>query len=133
MTTRIAALAALLCMMATAALSQARDLGPGAMGRPGDWSFQGGEAVYSHVCQDCHMADARGAVGAGAYPSLVKDKKLLIAAYPIGVIINGQKAMIPLGAYLSDQQIADVVNYVRTHFGNSFRDKVTPSDVKALR
>jgi mono/diheme cytochrome c family protein len=34
---------------------------------------------------------------------------------------------------LDDQQIADVVNYVRTHFGNKYRDKVKPADVKALR
>jgi len=25
-------------------------------GRPGDYSFQGGEAVFTHVCQECHMA-----------------------------------------------------------------------------
>jgi mono/diheme cytochrome c family protein len=33
----------------------------------------------------------------------------------------------------SDQQIADVVNYVRTHFGNNYKDKVTPADVKSAR
>jgi mono/diheme cytochrome c family protein len=34
---------------------------------------------------------------------------------------------------LDDQQIADVVNYVRSHFGNKYRDKVKPADVKQLR
>jgi mono/diheme cytochrome c family protein len=34
---------------------------------------------------------------------------------------------------LTDQQIADVVNYVRTHFGNSYKDRVAPADVKTLR
>ena len=28
--------------------------------------------------------------------------------------------MPPLGQMMSDQQVADVVNYVRTHFGNSY-------------
>jgi mono/diheme cytochrome c family protein len=37
------------------------------------------------------------------------------------------------GAAFSDQQIADVVNYIRTHFGNSYKDRVTPDDVKAAR
>jgi hypothetical protein len=26
-----------------------------------------------------------------------------------------------------------VVNFVRTHFGNNFRDKVSPADVRAAR
>jgi mono/diheme cytochrome c family protein len=32
-----------------------------------------------------------------------------------------------------DQQIADVVNYVRSHFGNKYHDKVKPADVKLQR
>ena len=31
------------------------------------------------------------------------------------------------------QQIADVVNYVRSHFGNKYKDKVKPEDVKLMR
>ena len=116
------------------ALAQQRDLGQGAMQRPGDYSFQGGEAVYTHVCQSCHMADAKGAVGAGAgYPALAKNARLAEAGYPVSVILHGQKAMLPLGGLLSDQQVADVVNYVRTHFGNKYKDKVKPDDVKAQR
>jgi mono/diheme cytochrome c family protein len=49
------------------------------------------------------------------------------------VILHGQKAMLPLGALLNDQQIADVVNYVRTNFGNRYKDKVSAADVKAQR
>jgi mono/diheme cytochrome c family protein len=56
------------------------------MARPGDYSFQGGAAVYSHVCQSCHMADAMGAIGAGAgYPALAKNVKLKEAGYPVAV------------------------------------------------
>jgi hypothetical protein len=29
--------------------------------------------------------------------------------------------------------VAAVVNYVRTHFSNNYRDAVTPADVKAAR
>jgi mono/diheme cytochrome c family protein len=124
----------LLLLSATPAFAQARDLGAGAMARPGDYSFEGGAAVYSHVCQSCHMADAMGAIGAGAgYPALAKNPRLAQAGYPVSVILHGQKAMLPLGGLLSDQQIADVVNYLRTSFGNRYKDKVAAADVKAAR
>src|SRR6202000_25614 len=87
-------------------------------GRNAPFPFQGGQAIFTGVCQGCHMPDAKGAVGAGAYPALAKTAKLAVAGYPISVIVNGQKAMPPLGRMLSDQQVADVTNYVRSHFGN---------------
>ena len=102
-------------------------------GRPSPLPQQGGEAIYKGVCQDCHMPDARGAVGAGMYPALARDPKLEIAGYPVAVVIHGQKAMPAFGDAFSDQQIADVVNYVRTHFGNAYTDDVTPADVKGAR
>ena len=126
--------ATMLLLSVPPAMAQEHDLGAGAMQRPGDYSFQGGEAVYSHVCQSCHMADAKGAMGAGAgFPALAKNPKLAEAGYPVSVILHGQKAMLPLGGLLSDQQIADVVNYVRSHFGNAYRGAVTAADVKAAR
>jgi mono/diheme cytochrome c family protein len=79
------------------------------------------------------MPNAQGAVGAGMYPALAKNPKLEVAGYPIAVVVNGQKAMPAFGPMLSDQQIADVINYVRTHFGNNYKDAVKPADVKAAR
>jgi mono/diheme cytochrome c family protein len=35
--------------------------------RGGGFALEGGEAIYRGVCQGCHMADAKGASGAGAY------------------------------------------------------------------
>ena len=94
---------------------------------------QGGEALYKEICQACHMPDAKGASGAGAYPSLAANPKLASKAYPVLVVVNGLKAMPSFGDPLSDQQIADVVNYTRSHFGNRYIDAVTPDEVKALR
>ena len=34
---------------------------------------------------------------------------------------------------MSDQQIADLVNYVRTHFGNAYGAQVSPADVEGAR
>jgi len=101
--------------------------------RGGMFPMKDGEAIYVGVCQGCHMPDAKGAVGAGAYPALAKNANLEIAGYPIGVIVKGQKAMPPFADSFSDEQIANVVNYVRTHFGNKYRDKVKPEDVKIMR
>ena len=94
---------------------------------------QGGEAIYKNICQGCHMPDAKGAAGAGVYPSLAGNGKLAARGYPIQVVMNGQKAMPEFGTTLTDAQIADVVTYVRTSFGNKFAGVVTADQVKALR
>ncbi len=94
---------------------------------------QGGANIYKAVCQGCHMPDAKGAVGAGAYPALAGNPRLEEAGYPVGIVIHGQKAMPAFGVYFTDTQIADVVNYVRSSFGNHYPDKVKPGDVKAER
>ena len=131
----MAAVAAIIGMawVAAAHADTAQDMGAGAMNRNTPYNFQGGEAVFKNICQGCHMANAEGAVGAGAYPALAKNAKLEVAGYPVAVIVHGQKAMPAFGGLLNDQQIADVVNYVRSHFGNNYKDKVKPEDVKAQR
>jgi len=92
-----------------------------------------GEELFANVCQGCHMTDGKGATGAGAYPSLAGNNHLETSGYPIAVVINGQRGMPPFGAMMSDDQVAAVVNYVRTHFGNRYRDAVTVEDVRAAR
>ena len=130
---RIGSVAGSLLMAALMSSTAAEAQGSGAgMFRMG-FTEQGGEALYKNICQGCHMPNAQGAVGAGAYPALAKDPKLEVAGYPIAVVVNGQKAMPAFGPMLSDQQVADVINYVRTHFGNSYKDKVTTADVKTAR
>src|ERR1700733_13199917 len=79
---------------------------------------QGGEQLFANVCQGCHMPDAKGAVGARTYPSLAGNKKLEAGGYPIYIVVRGQRAMPAFGAMMSDEQVAAVVNYLRTHFGN---------------
>jgi mono/diheme cytochrome c family protein len=97
------------------------------------FSEAGGEELYANVCQGCHMSDGKGAVGAGAYPALAGDKALEAAGYPVHVVVHGRHGMPPVGMMMTDDQVAAVVNYVRTHFGNDYRDAVTAADVKAVR
>jgi mono/diheme cytochrome c family protein len=92
-----------------------------------------GEELFANVCQGCHMPDARGATGAGTYPSLVADANLEVSGYPLDIVVNGHHAMPPFGAMMSDDQVAAVVNYLRTHFGNHYRDAVTSGDVRSVR
>jgi mono/diheme cytochrome c family protein len=92
-----------------------------------------GEELFANVCQGCHMPDGKGATGAGTYPSLAGNSNLESSGYPVGIVVNGQRGMPPFGAMMDDEQVAAVVNYVRTHFGNSYRDVVTAEDVRAVR
>ena len=101
--------------------------------RDGGFAARGGEAVFRSICQGCHMPDAKGATGAGSYPALAADANLEAAAFPIVMVVQGRKAMPAFGPMLTDQQIADVVNYIRTHFGNRYADTVNPDDVKEIR
>jgi mono/diheme cytochrome c family protein len=92
-----------------------------------------GESLYRQVCSACHMTDGKGASGAGTFPSLANDSRLQASGYPLHVVTNGLHGMPPLGAFMNDEQVAAVVNYVRTHFGNDYQDAVTAADAKAAR
>ncbi len=92
-----------------------------------------GEELYNNVCRGCHMADGKGASGAGTYPSLVANPNLAQAGYPVSLVVRGRRAMPPFGDMMNDAQVAAVVNYLRTHFGNNFSDAVTARDVSDAR
>ncbi|PZV37130.1 c-type cytochrome [Mesorhizobium kowhaii] len=92
-----------------------------------------GAGIYAAICRGCHMPEGVGAVGAGKYPALAKNEKLEAGAYPVVMVVKGQKAMPPLGSYLDDEQVTAVVNYIRTNFGNNYTDAVTVEDVQAAR
>lgn len=106
---------------------------PGMFFAPTHFRHEDGATLFRAVCQGCHMPDARGAQGAGMYPALAENPRLASATYPVGVVLRGRHGMPPLAGYMSDAQVAAVVNYVRSHFGNSFGDAVSAADVAALR
>ena len=90
-----------------------------------------GAIVYQEVCQACHMENAMGAVGAGRIAALANNKNLESADYPITVVTGGKGAMPWFRGGLTDQQIADAINHVRTHYGNHYKGLVTAVDVAA--
>ena len=128
-----------LCLMASA-VARADDPG---VTLSAELASANGTEVYAHICQGCHMSDGKGAVGAGRYPALAKDPALVSWQFVALTILEGRNAMPPFGhasggsgpfsvPHLSDEQIAAVVNYVRSHFGNHYGDRITPAQVAAL-
>ena len=101
--------------------------------KPPRLPYETGEEVYRKICQGCHMPDGKGAVGAGRYPALAENARLAAAAYPALTVLEGRAGMPPFRGYLDDGQVAAVVNFVRTSFGNRYTDTVTADDVKKLR
>lgn len=104
-----------------------------------------GEVIYTHVCQGCHMPDGRGAAGGGTYPALAGNEHLASAQFTAATVFFGRRNMPHFGSqsglsgfeefvvmHLDDAEIAAVVNYVRSHFGNHYADPLTEADVKAL-
>jgi len=114
--------------LADGALTKSPAMSPG-------WEFaeQGGADLFADVCAACHQPDAKGAVGAGAYPPLADDKNLVSTDFILTVLLRGLKNMPPIGSMMSDAQVADVINYVRTHFGNNYPGTVSAADVSAAR
>ncbi len=103
-----------------------------------------GKQVYETVCMACHQIDGEGIPRMA--PTLVKtkwvlgDKKkiiqIVLKGLPGGEIeIDGEtfaNAMPPQEGSLTDQQIADVLTYVRNSFGNK-ASVVTAAEVKSMR
>jgi mono/diheme cytochrome c family protein len=101
-----------------------------------------GQAIYEALCLNCHQASGQGLTG--VYPPLAKSEwvagdphaliKLTIhgLAGPTKVLGKdyGLVPMPPMG--LDDQQLADVLTYVRSAFGNQ-APEVKVEQVKAVR
>ncbi len=84
-----------------------------------------GRQTYLNNCASCHQLDGKGING--AVSSLVGDASVLAAGPQdvIRVVLGGIEArgsnapMPAVGAGMSDQDVADVVNYLRQAWGNS--------------
>ena len=103
-------------------------------------SAANGATVYAANCAGCH-----GQTGGGMKPALVPNlagNDSVTASQPanvIGAVLSGLApwnkgpAMPSFATQLSDQEIADVTNYVRTAWGNQGSADATPAQVLGLR
>lgn len=110
---------------------------------PPQASMTAGAAVYAHACIACHEADGSGAPR--IYPPLPGNANLQ-SADPLStlrIILDGAETVTTerapntgsMPAYakqLSDQQIADVANYIRNSWGNT-APVVTAAEVRQAR
>lgn len=106
-------------------------------------SIKRGKEVYILYCQNCHMEDGKGTPGINpplaAADYLKKSSKILINITLKGqsgeVLVNGKKynVMMPAQEFLTDTQVADVLNYVRNSWNNKIPGTITPDMVKTAR
>ena len=101
-----------------------------------------GKEAYASFCMNCHMEDGKGS---DIFPPVAKTDYLKKPAKAlINIVLEGQSgeitvnnkkynALMPAQAYLTDEQIADALNYIRNSFGNKITTPITPNQVKALR
>ncbi len=104
-------------------------------------SIERGKDIYIVNCLTCHMDQGEGTDG--FYPPLAKsdylmaDKKRSIQQVLYGATgemkVNGYVYTEPMAGFdFTDEQLSDVLNYVRSSFGNK-GSAVTPGEVKAAR
>ena len=97
-----------------------------------------GKQIFAENCQSCHRADGRGAPGIA--PSLVgassvagKQPDTAVRAVLQGFEPYGEWGVMPSFAQvLTADQVSDVVNYVRTSWGNRGAGRVDASAVNHL-
>ena len=93
-----------------------------------------GEKVYAANCVACHQANGSGLAAMKA-PALVGSKIVTgPKAGHIDIVLNGKAgtAMQAFGKQLSDTEIAAVLSYERSSWGNK-AGEVQPAEVKARR
>lgn len=106
-------------------------------------SIEAGKKVYETSCMNCHMGDGKGLEG--VFPPVAKSDFLKRSPNEIiDVLIKGQSGEIkvngvmyngvmPSVEYLSDQEIADVLNYIQNSWGNKIPKPILPNQVKKRR
>ncbi|WP_413667881.1 cytochrome c [Mucilaginibacter sp. Mucisp86] len=105
-------------------------------------SIKRGQALFTQYCVTCHQADGLGVPHMN--PPLVKttyvlgDKskliKIVLNGFDEDVEINGETYSNTMAAhdFMKDQEIADVLTFVRNSFGNK-ASAITMAQVKATR
>ncbi len=111
---------------------------------PGKAERLKGRRIYETVCAACHQPSGMGTPG--QFPPLVASEWVLAegANRLIRLVLNGiqgpitvggqpfNNAMPPWGPALKDDEIAAVISYVRSEWGNK-ASAVTPKEIELIR
>ncbi len=106
---------------------------------PAEAATADGAKLFADTCAACHQPDGKGKPG--EFPPLAMNRDIFLARdFPILVVLHGldgpikvngknYKNTMPPFDFLSDAEIAAVINYVRSSFGN---DALKPADMAEL-
>jgi len=105
-------------------------------------SIHRGEEVYIYYCQKCHMSDGKG--GENLYPPLAgsdylfnninQSIKIIMLGSDKDIVVLGKTHDMDMEAtFLTDKEIADVMNYILNSWENSYDGIITEENVSALR
>ena len=100
-------------------------------------SIERGKSIYTAQCSSCHMMEGEGI--AGVFPALAKSPNLASKERLVKVILKGVRGPITVGDVtyngemtgfsLSDQEVSDLINFVRNSFGNK-APAVLPKEIQ---
>jgi mono/diheme cytochrome c family protein len=127
----------------TAMATYLKDIPPNSTLRQGkpatDPTRAAGASLYLDHCAGCHQAGGRGMPG--IFPPLAGNGVVLASdpADILKVVLHGippQGKYVPMPAFaslLSDQQVADLANYLRTSWGNAAAPNTTAAMATRIR
>jgi mono/diheme cytochrome c family protein len=104
-------------------------------------SMEAGKKIFTNQCQSCHQADSMKSSyfnltlnGKGASDENKKLIEVMIKGHAKGAVINVKTAQNTMPAFpdMKDQEIADVLTYIKNSFGNK-ASSVKVSEVKSAR
>lgn len=104
-------------------------------------SVQAGKEIYQDFCVRCHLADGKGSKTVPPLDKsdwLIQKRKESIHAVKFGqsgeIVVNGntyKNAMPPMG--LTDEEVADVMNYIMNSWSNKQTKIVTVAEVANIK
>ena len=110
--------------------------------KPLQESIEEGSQLYQDFCIQCHGATGEGVPG--SFPPLAQsdylrnevEKSIQGLKYGMRgpIVVNGENynsVMVAQG--LDDEEIADIMNYIRNSWGNQNTLQITPQDVAIVK
>jgi nitrite reductase (NO-forming) len=100
-------------------------------------SMERGKNIYLSYCMSCHMAEGQGIEG--LYTPLAKNTNVLAKDKMVQVVLKGMRGPVTVNnktyntemapTQLSDEETADVLNYIRNVWGNKGAP-ILPKDIQ---
>ncbi len=115
----------------SAQVSHVEEISKPAAAAPATGSVDG-QAIFAEKCAACHQLDGKGQ--GDVFPALAGNPNLADTDMVIDTVLHGRPgtAMVAWGEQMNDEQIAAVINYILSAWGNDF-GSVTVEDVAAKR